>query len=568
MQVPCGLAILGSHDQLNVLIPLKYILGSFPPSNSATVLQFDEVEDATQGNSEGAVNSPKVVIGGTYICAACDAQFQSKEEVTNHMEEIHIIFSQEMQDDNATLEEAAEEQDLNDLYDQFEMLYHQLKLSDKDQEPAKELAEKLVRFKAILKNKEEIYKKTQVKLIDQEKATKLLKEENKKLKFENSQAKDCEECDMQDEVVTEQTARLVERDNEVDKLKVDLNSTKKLNIKHIKDTKEHIDALNKLRNENSKLTKEKQDMKFELENKEDMIKSLKETCGIDDEALEERVDEDDEEEQEDTPEEGDDVSGPTMNKVSGNKCTACDRTFKTNQDLENHMNAKHSLKQCVLCDKVCASETDLVRHHNQCLQKGISTVACPKCNNTFTSLGLRRHKPQCKGQEAQYECSDCDKVGKSKNEIRKHISEDHAEQRVRSREVCYHWRNGHCTRGESCHFSHVGHQNSQSTHKNTTKENPCRNGQGCVWKERGLCMFYHNGVGVQKPKEVQSLQGGRQHQEHVQRTQPHRPQSKKLCRYNERCYNKSTCNFAHTPSKGFPQHSRQHRPQIVRRSNQ
>ena len=136
------------------------------------------------------------------------------------------------------------------------------------------------------------------------------------------------------------------------------------------------------------------------------------------------------------------------------------------------MNAKHSIKQCVLCDKVCASETDLVRHHNQCLQKGISTVACPKCTNTFTSLGLRRHKPQCMGREAQYECSDCDKVGKSKNEIRKHISEDHAEQRVRSREVCYHWRNGHCTRGESCHFSHVGHQNSQSTQKTPPNKSP------------------------------------------------------------------------------------------------
>ena len=113
------------------------------------------------------------------------------------------------------------------------MLYNQLKLSDREQEPAKELAEKLERFKAILKNKEEIYKNIQVKLVDQVKETELLKEENKKLKVENSQTKYCEECDIQDEVVTEQTARLVERDNEVDKLKVDLNSAKKLNIKHI-----------------------------------------------------------------------------------------------------------------------------------------------------------------------------------------------------------------------------------------------------------------------------------------------------------------------------------------------
>ena len=106
-----------------------------------------------------------------------------------------------------------------------------------------------------------------------------------------------------------------------------------------------------------------------------MIKSLKETCGIDDDALEDKADEEDVEEQREAPGEGD-TTGHNMNKDSGNKCTACDRIFKTNQDLENHMNAKHSQKHCVLCDKVCTSETDLMRHHNQCLLKSISTVSC------------------------------------------------------------------------------------------------------------------------------------------------------------------------------------------------
>ena len=46
-------------------------LGSFPSSNSATVLQFDETEAATQGNSSGAINSPKVVTTATYVCAVC-----------------------------------------------------------------------------------------------------------------------------------------------------------------------------------------------------------------------------------------------------------------------------------------------------------------------------------------------------------------------------------------------------------------------------------------------------------------------------------------------------------------
>ena len=58
---------------------------------------------------------------------------------------------------------------------------------------------------------------------DEVNATELVKEENRKLKDEIRVSKECEECNLQGEVVTRQTAMLVERDNEVDKLKVDLN---------------------------------------------------------------------------------------------------------------------------------------------------------------------------------------------------------------------------------------------------------------------------------------------------------------------------------------------------------
>ena len=226
-------------------------MGNFPPSNSAITLQFDETEDATQGNSDGAVNSPKVVTGGTFICAACDIHFSTKEEVTKHIEETHITYSQQLQNDDDVIEEAAEEHDLNELYDQFEALYEIWKVSEKDPEPAAELVEKLERFKAILKKKDEIHKETKIKLENEVNATKLVKEENRML---------IEECNLQGEVVTRQTARLVERDNEVDKLKVDLSSANKNNVKHTKERKEQIDVLDKLRNENSELTKEKQNL--------------------------------------------------------------------------------------------------------------------------------------------------------------------------------------------------------------------------------------------------------------------------------------------------------------------
>ena len=194
-------------------------LGSFPPSNSAITLQFDETEAAIQGNSDGAVNSPKVVTGGTFICAACDLHFSTKEEVTKHIEETHITFSQQLQNNDDVLEEAAKEQDLNDLYDQFETLFKVWKVSEKGQELPAELVEK----------KDDINKETKIKLDDEVNAAQLVKEENKKL---------VEECNPQGEVVTRQTARLVERDNEVDKLKGDLSSAKKIYVKHTKERME------------------------------------------------------------------------------------------------------------------------------------------------------------------------------------------------------------------------------------------------------------------------------------------------------------------------------------------
>ena len=182
-----------------------------------------------------------------------------------------------------------------------------------------------------------------------------------------------------------------------------ISTAKKLNDKNAKEKKEHNESLEKVRKDNGKLTKDNQNLKFELENKESMIRSLKETCGIDDE--EHDMEEEIEEDPEDTEENRDTSTVSMDNDTSGNKCTACNKTYKTNKDLENHMNAKHNQKQCVLCDKICASETELVRHHTQCLQQGINTVVCSKCNKNFTSFGLRRHKTQCKGLEAQFECS-------------------------------------------------------------------------------------------------------------------------------------------------------------------
>ena len=54
----------------------------------------------------------------------------------------------------------------------------------------------------------------------------------------------------------------------------------------------------------------------------------------------------------------------TMNKKSsGHNCNACEKNFRKSQDLDKHMDAKHSEKQCTYCDKVCNNEAELIKHH-------------------------------------------------------------------------------------------------------------------------------------------------------------------------------------------------------------
>ena len=71
-------------------------------------------QPATQGNSAGQVNSPKVRSESYHQCGICDKSYQSKEEVMNHVKETHdkakaadlndVLFEDENIDDNEVLE--------------------------------------------------------------------------------------------------------------------------------------------------------------------------------------------------------------------------------------------------------------------------------------------------------------------------------------------------------------------------------------------------------------------------------------------------------------------------------
>ena len=171
-------------------------------------------------------------------------------------------------------------------------------------------------------------------------------------------------------------------------------------------------------------------------------------------------------------------------------CNACDKKFKTSTNLENHMNAKHTEKTCVYCDKVCNNDKDLTNHLTECVDKlFVANSICTKCNQVFTINGLKRHKTNCHDQNEEFECQECGELNNSENDLKKHQNKEHKMEQVKSRVVCKHWRRGHCLKGDSCGYSHVGQQNNSSlnTSKTSTRVPACKNGPRCEWLSKGTC---------------------------------------------------------------------------------
>ena len=71
-----------------------------------------------------------------------------------------------------------------------------------------------------------------------------------------------------------------------------------------------------------------------------------------------------------------------------------------------------------------------------------------------------RHQPGCHGTE----CPVCGEMFTNSNTLKKHKDEEHKMEVVMSKEICYHWRRGHCFKGDECKFSHAVHQNSKEHH--------------------------------------------------------------------------------------------------------
>ena len=185
------------------------------------------------------------------------------------------------------------------------------------------------------------------------------------------------------------------------------------------------------------------------------------------------------------------------------------KRFGTNNDLERHISNKHNEVECPFCNQIFSNRIALKGHVNNCIDNGTVQVKCRKCKQTFTRFGLKRHKNSCH-KKNEFKCKQCGMLANNAAKIRNHMSEEHDTDGEKSREICYHYRNGFCFRGESCRYSHVGYQ-KESSSWSTPRPSTVRNwtpvctsrGESCRWLARGDCKFFHQGVGVQKPDNAQ-----------------------------------------------------------------
>ena len=483
---------------------------------------------STQGNSAGKVNVQEVVSEGYFMCGVCDETFPNEDELTNHISDAHdeaeSVNNSAVSEANNDVEESnvplvanndndesefmfdpQDDQDLNEAFDEI----HKDLARKEDSSDSLLLQQRLERFKVLIKKKTLLKKETISELANYKQIE-------------------------------------THKDDVIKKKEKEIVSLKKAAAKEREKYSKDIESLRK---SNSSTIKENGDLYAKLKEKESIIKSLEEAPEPDTSDDEEEV--------------------VIMNRnTSGHKCTACNKKYSTNDDLESHMDEMHGEVECIFCSKIFENKKKVKAHVNNCTENGTAKVNCNKCSQSFTRFGIEKHRKQCQMSKRNFKCQECGMLGNSEREIKKHMNIDHKYTQEVSQEVCYHYRQGNCFKGDRCRFSHVGYQksnNSSTWRQSTTRmwTPACTQGDGCSWLARGACRYFHRGV--QRP--------AKQFQKSDERTQQrpnqtgHRGEGGRgPCRYGGNCFRKETCGFSHSPEsdQGFPPLTR--RNQQIRRN--
>ena len=248
----------------------------------------------------------------------------------------------------------------------------------------------------------------------------------------------------------------------------------------------------------------------------------------------------------------------TMNNESTvQKYLACDKEFKAQGDLEKHLRDRHTEVNCQMCDKKLSTKKEVDEHI--CSDNQVVPQKCEKsyCQKEFVSTAtLKQHMKEAHFGQQRSVCNKCGEVLNRNDSVKKHNETCCKSAGIdKSREVCKHWRRGHCNMGTECQFSHVGHQNvpwvkSVSTQKTSAL---CRNGPSCNFLARGKCMFKHHNT-----NNHQSNQNGS--------GQPRPNKGRQRCRFGAACDRVINCPNLHS-TQDFPQFNNKQRFQKTTQHN-
>ena len=444
--------------------------------------------------------------GDKFTCEVCGKALSTKSSLKTHMKlhskttapmaekvittaaEINMTPSQQLEDDNEVLIEAAEDQD---LYDALDDISKKIDEPEKEDESKEELLislrEKVKRLKTII----EMKTKLQAEMM----AENAKQEEVARHKESELDAKDKE---------------IAEKNSEIKKVKKEAEDLSKEKEQLKKDLKAQQDLHGQSLKQNS-------DLKKELEVTKSLAKTL-ENKNADEITVLESV---------------------QMNKTtSGNMCVTCEKKFRNGQDLEKHIEITHNLPECNICEKYFTSRQELKQH----MLKHETAMECSECPFISTKKDAKQHTQGCSGKlSASKEMSYCAECGElnTHSEMKKHMETEHRGRRADNREwektkrVCKFWRDGFCKKGDSCRFSHVGIQKKLVENNTGPRREPqrekrrCRNGESCPWLARRKCHFSH--------EEDENV--------NKQRWQERRPM--RNCKFGNRCRDLPNCRFGH-----------------------
>lgn len=117
------------------------------------------------------------------------------------------------------------------------------------------------------------------------------------------------------------------------------------------------------------------------------------------------------------------------NGIKPYSCNHCGKKFKTSSHLKEHVVRMHSDSRdephgCAVCVKYFSSSRSLSVHMRQHMP-GFSCYSCPQCNRTFKrEVGLRNHMIDHTGVYP-YECHKCGKRFKQVSSLRVHTANRH-----------------------------------------------------------------------------------------------------------------------------------------------